>query len=336
MKKVLVLGAAGFIGSHLARRLKDEGNYVVAVARGYSKYFASMEIANEFVVLDLTNPVDFHYHWFRHEFDECFNLAGEVGGLGYIGDGAHDADILTNSLKINLATLGAMRLTNSRARILFASSQCVYPDPGLDPFAQERIFNAAPFKETDASFNTFPFAQEKLFSEQLYAAYARNYGFDVRIARLGNTYGPYCTWDGERAKAPAAICRKVAEAADGDVVKLWGNGRAIRTYTYVDDTVEGLIRLMASDYNKPVNIASHEETSVAELFAAVCKTAGKDLKWVSDDGPSGVRYRGSDNFVCRNVLGWEPPTSLWNGLRLTYPWIWEQVEKRLAKVEGFV
>jgi nucleoside-diphosphate-sugar epimerase len=282
-------------------------------------------VANEFVILDLTNPVDYHHHWFRHEFDEVYQLAGEVGGLGYIGDGAHDAGILTNSVKINLNTLAAMRTVNSHARILFASSQCVYPDIGFDPFASERVAEVHPFSEVDASFNTFPFAQEKLFSEQLYSAYAKNYGFDVRIARLGNTYGPYCTWDGPRAKAPAAICRKVAQATAGDVVPLWGNGRAVRTYTYIDDAVDGLIRLMASSYTKPINIASHEETSVAELFAAVCKTAGKDLLWKSEDGPTGVSYRGSNNFICRNVLHWEPPTSLWNGLQQTYPWIEEQV-----------
>jgi GDP-D-mannose 3', 5'-epimerase len=331
MKKVLILGAAGFLGSHLEHRLRAEGNYVVSVARSHPKYRKSA--ANEFVILDLTNPVDFHYHWFRHDFDEAYQLAGEVGVVDYIASGDHDADILTNSLKINLNTLCAMRLTNSRARILFASSQCVYPDPGFDPFAQERIFKIAPFRESDASFNTFPFAQEKLFSEQLYAAYARNYGLDVRIARCGNTYGPYCTWDGERAKAPAAICRKVAQATASDVVKLWGDGRAIRTYTYVDDAVEGLIRLMASDYNKPVNIASHEETSVTELFAAVCKTAGKDLLWMSDDGPSGVRYRGSDNFVCRNVLGWEPPTPLWQAIQKTYAWVEFEVEQALTRAK---
>ena len=330
MKKVLIQGAAGFIGSHLARRLKAEGNYVVAVARGYPKHCSPLEVAHEFLILDLTNPVDFHAHWWRHDFDECYQLSSESGGLGFIGTGDHDVDILTNSVKINLNTLDAMRKSNSHARILFASSQCVYPDIGIgiDPFAQERIAEVHPFSESQASFNTFPFAQEKLFSEQLYAAYARNFAFDVRIARLGNTYGPGCIWDGPRAKAPAAICRKVAQASSGDVVELWGDGRAIRNYTYVDDAVEGLIRLMASSYNKPVNISSAEETSVSELFAAVCKAAGKDMLWRQSAGPTGVSYRSSNNFICRHVLNWEPPTSLWNGLRETYPWVEQQAKAK--------
>ena len=328
MKKVLIQGAAGFIGSHLARRLKAEGNYVVAVARGSPKYFSSTEIASEFLILDLTNPVDFHAHWWRHDFDECYQLSSESGGLGFIGTGDHDVDILTNSVRINLNTLDAMRKSHSHARILFASSQCVYPDIGIDPFAQERIVEVHPFRESEASFNTFPFAQEKLFSEQLYAAYARNLAFDVRIARLGNTYGPGCVWDDPRAKAPAAICRKVAQGAPAGIVELWGDGRAVRNYTYIDDAVEGLIRLMASSYNKPVNISSPEETSVAELFAAVCKAAGKDMLWRQSAGPTGVSYRSSDNFISRHVLNWEPPTSLWNGLRETYPWVEQQVLTR--------
>jgi GDP-D-mannose 3',5'-epimerase len=324
MQKHLILGGSGFLAQHLERRLRAEGHFVVSVSRSQSRHRRS--VASEFIILDLTNPVDFHHHWYRHEFDFAWQLAGEVGGVGYIGTGVHDADILSNSVMINLYTLDAMRKFNSHARILFASSQCVYPDVGLDPFAGERIVEIAPFKESDASFNTFPFAQEKLFSEQLYAAYANNYGFDVRIARLGNTYGPYCTWDGPRAKAPAAICRKVAEALyAGGPVPLWGSAQAVRTFTYVDDAVDGLIRLMASGYDKPVNIASAEEVTVAELFGTVCKAAGKVLAWEPDTThPTGVSHRGSDNSLCRAVLQWEPPTSLWNGIAETYKWVAEQ------------
>jgi GDP-D-mannose 3', 5'-epimerase len=329
MKKVLIQGAAGFLGNHLEHRLRAEGNFVVSVARSQPKYRKSA--AHEFNFLDLTNPVDFHHHWFRHDFDEVYQLAGEVGGVGYIAAGDHDADILANSVRINLNTLDAMRKVNSRARILFASSQCVYPDVGLDPYAQERIATIPPFKEIDASFNTFPFAQEKLFSEKLYDAYARNHGFQVRIGRLGNTYGPYCTWDGDRAKAPAAICRKVAQAFDGGNIPLWGDGRQTRTFTYVDDAVEGMIRLMASDYDKPVNIASHEEVTIAELFKTICRCADKKLMWASGlvSGHArhrlgGVSHRGSDNTLCRSVLQWEPPTSLWNGIAETYKWVAEQ------------
>jgi GDP-D-mannose 3',5'-epimerase len=330
MKKVLIQGAAGFIAGHLEARLRAEGCYVVSIARHHPKYRKS--VANELNILDLTNPVDFHYHWYRHDFDEVYQCASDGGGLGYIGTGSNDAAILTNSVKINLNTLDAMRKVNSHAKILFASSQCVYPDIGLDPFAQERIAPPPePFKESDASFNTFPFAQEKLFSEQLYAAYARQHGFKVAVARIGNTYGPYCAWDGPRAKAPAAICRKVATAPYAGVVPLWGGGQAVRTFTYVDDVVEGLVRLMASDYDRPVNIASAEEVTIAELFATVCRCAGKVLAWEPAEGPVGVRYRGSDNDLCRGVLNWEPRTSLWNGMMETYKWVAEQALTKSAK-----
>lgn len=334
MKKVLIQGASGLIGHHLERRLKAEGCFVVSVARSYPKY---RSVADEFNYLDLTNPVDFHYHWQRHQFDEVYQCAANSGGLGHIGTGDHDADIMARSVQINLNTLAAMRRVNSRAKIFFASSQCVYPDVGFDPFAAERFADPVnPFKETDASFNTFPFAREKLFSEQLYAAYARNYGIKIAIGRLGNTYGPYGTWDGPRAKAPAAICRKVATAGYGGVVPLWGNGQAVRTYTYVDDAVDGILRLMAADHETPVNIASHEEVTTTELFGAVCKAAGKILAWEPQAGPEGVRYRGSDNSLCRSVLQWEPPTTLQAGIAQTYKWVSEQVEAALAKSEGFV
>jgi GDP-D-mannose 3', 5'-epimerase len=333
MKKILIQGASGFISGHLEARLRAEGHFVVSIARSHPRYRES--VANQFILLDLTNPVDFHYHWRLHEFDEAFQFATDGGGLGYIGTGNHDADILTNSVKINLNTLEAMRKVDSHAKIFFASSQCVYPDVGFDPFASERLTDyPVPFKETDASFNTFPFAQEKLFSEQLYAAYARNYGFKISIGRFGNIYGPYATWDGPRAKAPAAICRKVAQAPYAGVVPLWGGGQAVRTYTYVDDAVEGMIRLMASEFNRPVNIASSEEVTTAELFDCICQAAGKILAWEPQHGPEGVRYRGSDNTLCRSVLNWEPMTLLRDGMAQTYQWVAEQAKKNLPKPEA--
>lgn len=337
MKKILILGAAGFIGSALEHRLKRDGHFVVSVARRPPQYRKS--VADEFNFLDLANESNSHAHFFRYSFDEVYQLASDVGGLNYIGTGDNDANILTNSLKINLFTLEAMRRSGSKARILFASSQCVYPDIfDVDPFAGERIvseldlMHSAP-RETDASFNTFAFGQEKLFSEKLYDAYARNHDFDVRIARLGNTYGPFCTWDGNRAKAPAAICRKVAQAPYAGVVDLIGDGQQTRSFTYIDDAVEGLIRLMASDYNKPVNIAHSETVTIAELFDTICRAANKVIAWRQMDGPTGVRSRGSDNTLCRQVLGWEPSTSLWYGMGITYPWVREQVEKSLTKAQ---
>ena len=332
MKKVLILGASGFLGGHLEYRLKAEGCYVVSVARKPPPFRKS--VANEYNILDLTNTADFHHHFFRHSFDYGYQLAGEVGGLGYIGIGAHDAAILTNSVKININTLEAIRKTQACDRIFFASSQCVYPDRfEIDPFAAERIplavHNAA-HRECDASFDTFAFGQEKLFSEKLYDAYARNYGLNVRIGRLGNTYGPYCTWDGEKAKAPAAICRKVAQAGYGQPIELWGDGQTRRSFTYVDDVIEGMLRLIASDYNHPVNIANHETVKITELLETVCSVAGKVLGHVRTDGPLGVNSRGSDNTLCKKVLGWEPTTTLWHGISKTYPWIKQQALQKVS------
>jgi nucleoside-diphosphate-sugar epimerase len=323
MKKVLVLGAAGFLGGHLEHRLKAEGHYVVSVARKHPPYRKS--VADEYNILDLTNVADFHTHFHRHHFDECYQLAGDVGGLGYIGVGSHDADILTNSLKINLHTLEAIRKTGNCNKIFFASSQCVYPDRfEVDPFAAERIVDTAAHREIDAHFDTFAFGQEKLYAEKLYDAYARNYGLNIRVGRIGNTYGPYCPWDGDRAKAPAAICCKVAQASYAGVVDLWGDAQARRSYTYVDDVIDGILRLMASGYGQPVNIANAETVTVEELFETVCRVANKVLAWKSVPGPAGVQARGSDNTLCRTVLQWEPMTSLWNGLAMTYPWVRDQ------------
>lgn len=328
MKKILILGAAGFLGSHLEHRMKRDGHFVVSVARHQLLYRRS--VADEFNIFDLTLSAEHNHHFLRHNFDWCFQLAGEVGGLGYIGTGDNDANILTNSVKINLHTLEAIRKTSAVGKILFASSQCVYPDVfEIDPFANERIVSELDlmpraFREQDASFNNFAFGQEKMFSEKLYDAYHRNHGIKIAIARLGNTYGPYCTWDGPRAKAPAAICRKVATAPYAGVVDLFGDGQQQRSFTYVDDAVDGMVRLMEADYSKPVNIAHSEQVTIAELFETICRVANKVIGWKPSAGPTGVRSRGSDNTLCRQVLDWEPATSLWYGMGVTYPWVRDQ------------
>jgi len=336
MKKALVLGAAGFLGGHLEHRLKAEGYYVVSVARKLPAYRKS--VADEFNILDLTNPPEFHAHFYRHHFDGAFQMAGMVGGLGYIGTGEHDAEILRDSLRINLNTLEAIRLTQNVGKIFFASSQCVYPDRfEVDPFGAERIcppdtkhtFSA--HRESDASFNTFAFGKEKMYAEAIYDAYARNYGIETRVGRLGNTYGLYLPWSGTRTKSVAAICRKVAEAPDTGVVDIWGDGQQQRSFTYVGDAIDGILRLMRSTCRAPVNIASSETVTIAELFEAICRVANKKLTWRPSEAPIGTRARGSDNTLCKQVLGWEPTTSLWNGLAITYPWIREQVEKALTK-----
>jgi len=331
MKKVLILGAAGFLGSALEHRLKEEGCHVVSVARKRPLYRES--VANEFSILDLTNAAEFHTHFFRHHFDEVYQMASDVGGVGYIADKAHDAAILTNSLKINLHTLEAIKIYGNCDRIFLASSQCVYPESAIevDPFANERLVSELDllpraFREQDARFEpNFAFSKEKLYSEALYQAYALNHGIEVRIGRLGNTFGPYCEWREPRAKSVAAICRKVAEADYAGSIRLWGDGTQTRSFTYVDDTVTGIIRLMRSDYAKPLNLASSEVVSIQQLFEIICRKAGKILAWEREPGPVGVSSRGSDNTLCRQVLDWEPPHRLAEGIQQTYAWIAKQV-----------
>lgn len=323
MKKALILGASGFLGSHMEHRLKAEGWHVVSVARKPPPYRKS--VADEYNIFDLTSSATYHTHFVRHEFDRVYQFAAETGGLGYIGNPDHDAAILTNSLKINLHTLEAIRKTQSVGKIFFASSQCVYPDRiEIDPFAQERIAgytdNAA-HRETDASFNTFAFGKEKLYAEALYEAYARNFRFNVRIARLGNTYGPFSTYDGLRPKVPAAICRRVATAPYAGTVDLWGDGTARRSFTYVDDVIDGIQRLMDSSYGQPLNIASAETVTIKQLFETVLRVSNRVLapNWI--DGPVGVNARGSDNNLCRRILNWEPSTSLFQGIAVTFSWV---------------
>lgn len=327
MKKILILGAYGFIGQHLEYRLKRDGHFVVSAGRSRPKYRPS--IAKEQHILDLRDEKITYGLMARHEFDEVYALAGDVGGLGHIAVGSNDAEIMTNSTKINLAVLAAARQVKP-GKIFFASSQCVYPDRfEVDPFASERLVSEIDLlpqlcKESDASFDTFAFGQEKLYAEKLYDAYARNYGLGVCIGRLGNTYAPWCIWDGPRAKAPAAICRKIALAPYGMPIDLWGDGTQTRSFTYVDDVVEGMIRLMAADYSGPVNIASSQTVTIAELLETVCKIAGKIAAFKSVPGPVGVSHRGSDNTLCKQVLNWEPRTGLELGLAATYPWIRDQ------------
>lgn len=335
MKKVLVLGGNGFLGQQLEYRLKKDGCFVVSAGRSRPKYRKS--IADEFHHVDLRNEKLTHVLMARHEYDEVFQMAGEVGGLGYIATKQNDADIMTNSVKINIAVLEAARSTNP-GKILFASSQCVYPDRfEIDPFANERLVSELDLmprgcRESDASFGTFPFAQEKLFSERLYATYAQSYGLQVRLARPGNTFGPYCEYQEPRSKAVAAICRKVAQAKYSGVIRLWGDGTQTRSFTYVDDAIEGMIRLMASDYQKPVNIAHAKPVSIVELFETICKVAGKVMAWEPEPGPVGNASRTSDNTLCRQVLNWEPDTSLYDGLLKTYPWIAKQVLTTSSKL----
>lgn len=318
MKKILVLGAGGFIGSHLANRLTIEGNDVVGV-----------DVKNPLLMPNYTHSVRgnlcFEETWdtvaYLYDFDEVYCLAANMGGAGFVFTGKNDADILRNSVQINLKALDFMRATKAK-RIFFSSSACVYKENPNDPRTPEHsAYPAMP----DSNYGW-----EKLFSERLYQAYAKNYALDVRIARYHNIFGPYGTFEGGREKAPAALCRKVAEAHDGECIEIWGNGSQLRSFLYIDDCVEGTIRLMRSDFEGPVNLGSEEMISIKELAEMIIFISGKHIGIEYIPGPIGVNGRNSDNTLLRKKLGWEPSGKLVEALRKTYSWIAEEVAKRNA------
>ena len=245
-----------------------------------------------------------------------------MGGAGFVFTGAHDADIMHNSAAINLNVLGVARDRRYRSRIFYSSSACIYPeynqmDPDNPRCAETDAYPAAPDSE---------YGWEKLFSERLYAAFARNYGLNCRVARYHNIFGPEGTWSGGREKAPAAICRKVAEAPNGGEIEVWGDGRQTRSFLYVDECVEGTLRLARSDVLEPLNIGSDEMVSINDLVALVAEIAGKRIEVRHIDGPQGVRGRNSDNNLIADRLGWAPSAKLRSGLERTYEWVKEQVE----------
>lgn len=313
MKRCLVLGGSGFIGTHLTKRLKAEGNWVRVIDRKAPEFEPSE--ADEFNFLDL-RAVQNNDPLFDG-MDEVYQLACEVGGLGFIMDKANDAQMLYNSMKINMNVLEACR-SRSVGRLFFSSSACVYHD------VDTKEENAYPYHPDAPGANEY--ALEKLFAERLYDAYARAYNMKIRIARYHNCYGPLGTWRGGREKAPAAICRKVAQLPqEGGGIQIWGDGLQTRSFMYVDDAVEGTLRLMRSDFQGPVNIGSSEMVTVAQLVKLVGAVAGKEVTTRTVEGPVGVNGRNSDNSLCKEKLGWEPSISLLQGLELTYPWIASQV-----------
>lgn len=337
MKKTVVCGAAGFIGGHLVKRLKADGCYVVGLDRKQPEFEKSA--ADEFFTTDLRRVAS--TDWFFSGVDEVYQLAAEVGGLGFIMDHDNDALMLRNSALINLHVLEACR-QQKVPKIFFASSACVYPDlpgaPGFTHIGSWKVKDEPHIacRESDA-YPAQPdneYAWEKVFSERLYAAYALNYGISAHIGRLHNCFGTLGTWRGGREKAPAAVCRKVAEADNPGRVQVWGDGTQTRSFMYVDDAVEGIVRLMASAFQGPVNIGSAEMVSVDELVQIVAEIAGKEISINHIEGPVGVRGRNSDQTLIRQKLGWEPSIPLRIGLKATYKWISEQVEKsRLTVVE---
>lgn len=313
----MVFGAGGFIGNHLVNRLKDEGIWVLGVDVKYPEF--NKTNANEFIIGDLRDAKVVQ-RLFDRDFDEVYQLAADMGGAGYLFSGDNDAEVIFNSAQVNLNTAKYCTAENT-GRLLFTSSACIYPtynqiDPDNPVCEEKSAYPANP--ESD-------YGWEKLFSERLYNAFHRNHDLNVRIARYHNIFGPLGTWQGGREKAPAALCRKVAEAAHGTDVEIWGDGLQTRSFLYIDECIEGTIRLMRSDYVNPINIGSEEMISIQNLAKTIIQLSGKQLTIKSIEGPQGVRGRNSDNRLIREVLGWEPEQPLINGLKNTYQWIEKQV-----------
>jgi len=328
MKQILILGGGGFIGGHLAKRLKEEGNFVRCVDIKQHEYFKHEDICDEFIQGDLRDynfvstimfsPSQTKFGSEGDGFDEVYQLAADMGGAGYIFTGENDANVMHNSAQINLnvahhaSALGVKKL-------FYSSSACMYPEHNqLDPdnpnCAESSAYPANPDSE---------YGWEKLFSERLFLAYNRNYNLDIRIARFHNIFGPYGTYDGGKEKAPAAICRKVSIATDS--IDVWGDGLQTRSFLYIDECVEGILRLMNSEFSGPVNIGSDEMVTINELVNKVIKISGKNIAINHIDGPTGVRGRNSDNTLIKEKLSWAPSQSLESGLIKTYDWIKKQM-----------
>jgi nucleoside-diphosphate-sugar epimerase len=317
MKTALVCGAGGFIGSHLVRRLKAEGLWVRGADLKFPEFAETA--ADDFAIGDLRDP-GFCALIADRRFDEVYQLAADMGGAGYIFTGDNDANVMHNSASINLNMLEACRKRAAR-RIFYSSSACIYPaynqeDPDNPNCAEASAYPAAPDSE---------YGWEKLFSERLYFAYQRNHGMAVRVARFHNIFGPEGSWTGGREKAPAALCRKVAAAPPDGAIEIWGDGLQTRSFLYIDECLDGVLRLMRSPFAGPVNIGSAEMISINGLARMVMSVAGKDLRISNIPGPTGVRGRTSDNRLIQEKLGWAPSQPLETGIAATYRWIERQV-----------
>jgi nucleoside-diphosphate-sugar epimerase len=316
-KNALVCGAGGFIGGHLVKKLKQEGYWVRGVDLKENEY--GNNYADDFIIGDLRDPVVCDA-LFDRDVDEVYQLAADMGGAGYIFTGEHDAQVMHNSATINLNMVEASRKHNVK-KIFYSSSACMYPeynqlDPENPKCSEESAYPAAPDSE---------YGWEKLFSERLYLAYHRNHKMEVRVARFHNIYGPNGTWRGGREKAPAAICRKVAEAENGGEIEVWGDGKQTRSFLYIDECLQAIRRLMNSDFTGPVNVGSEEMISINDLVKMVAKVSNKAIRIKNIPGPTGVRGRNSDNKLIKEKLGWAPSQPLVEGISKTYEWISSQM-----------
>lgn len=353
MKKILILGGGGFIGGHLAKKLKNEGNYVRVVDIKKHEYFSEDEMCNEFLVYDLRDPRNveavmrlesngktilpfkYHRHPFSEEipFDEVYQLAADMGGAGYIFTGDNDANVMHNSALINLNVVHEAS-KKSVKKVFYSSSACMYPehnqlDPNNPNCEESSAYPANPDSE---------YGWEKLFSERLFLAFNRNYGLDVRVARFHNIFGPQGTWNGGKEKAPAAMCRKVAETPDGGEIEVWGDGQQTRSFLYIDECLESIEKFMNSDFLGPVNIGSEEMVTINDLAQMAINISGKNIRINNLGGedfkekygfncPVGVRGRNSDNKLFYEKIGWKVNQPLINGMEKTFQWINKLVNK---------
>jgi nucleoside-diphosphate-sugar epimerase len=318
MKRAMVCGAGGFIGGHLVKRLKKEGYWVRGVDLKYHEYSETQ--ADDFIRGDLRDP-EFVQQVVDQPFEEVYQLAADMGGAGFVFSGENDTDIMHNSALINLNMVEASIKAKVR-KIFYSSSACMYPERNqLDPdnpiCSEDSAYPADPDSE---------YGWEKLFSERFYMAANRNYGLNVFIARFHNIFGPEGSWSDGREKAPAAFCRKVAETPDGGEIEMWGDGEQTRSFLYIDECLEGVRRLMESDFRGPVNIGSEEMISINDLAYMTMDIAGKKLSINHIPGPLGVRGRNSDNRLIFEKLDWKPEEPLKKGLEKTYNWISQQVK----------
>ena len=331
MKTALVLGAGGLIGSHLVKKLKSEGFWVRGVDLKYPEHWETA--ADDFVIGDLRDPQVVSRVMFapnqrslsdkENSFDEVYQLAADMGGAGYIFTGNNDANVMHNSALVNLNVAHEATKQNIK-RVFYSSSACMYPehnqlDPNNPNCEESSAYPANPDSE---------YGWEKLFSERLFLAFARNYGLTVRIARFHNIFGPYGTWKGGKEKAPAAMCRKVVEILEGGEIEVWGDGQQTRSFLYIDECVEGVLCLMRSDFEGPVNIGSDEMVTINQLAQYAIDISNKNITIKNIDGPTGVRGRNSDNKLIQEKLGWSPNYPLYNGLTETFNWISKQVNNQ--------